>query len=188
MKRTNINFNKHELITKYSDDFKMYKLKIPNSSYEHISFVNTQGVCLVIGDFGNFVFCREYHPIVEGYVSDEYWCEKYRISTGHKTHEWDYEATRQALQSGIDGELEEYGYIENQLTEMKSYYRTLLQCTDLSEQEYLDYAYQKYIPNFITLEDVPFCEKIKYRFLIVFDAFEEICNRLTKIDTLKYDK
>jgi hypothetical protein len=182
MNRTNVDFSQHKLITEFSNNFKMWKLKKPNTVVASISFVNTQGVCLVTGDFGNFVFCREYHPNVGGYVSDHYWCEKYRIATEHQTHEWDYEATRQALQSGIDGELEEYGYIENQLTEMQSYYRTLLQCTDLSEQEYLNYAYQKYIPNFITSEDVPFCEKIKYRFLIVFDAFEEICNRLTEIN------
>lgn len=178
MKRTTVDFSRHELITEFNNSIKMWKLKIPNSSYEHISFVNTQGVLLVTGDFGNHVFCREFHPTADGYVSDEYWCEKYRIATEEKTHEYDDQTTEKLLLSGIRFELEEYGYEGDDLKVMKEYYRDLLEHVYADEWEYIGYAYNEYMPGVITAEDVPFCQKIKYRLLIVFDAFEEICKRM----------
>lgn len=177
-KYTQVDFKDHKLITSFSDDFKMWKLKKPNTITQSIAFINTHGILLVTGDYGDFTFCREFHPTSNGFVEPAYWCEKYRISTQQKSHEYSVEKTRKMLQEGIEYELEEYGYDENELNIMKKYYHQLLSVVELSEWEYISYAYDQYIPTFITAEDVPFCKEIRHCLLIVFDAFNEICQRL----------
>jgi hypothetical protein len=184
-KRTNIDFTKHELITKVSDDFKMWKLKLPNTITESISFINTQGILVVTGDYGDFTFCREFHPTKDQIVSDEYWCEKYRISTQHQTDYFDEDETLKLINSNISDfediqrDLDEHCMHDSQMEPLLKYYQRLRICLpNMNEQEYVHCAYQEYIPPFLSPDDVPYCQSIEYKFLIVFDAFEEICSRL----------
>ena len=38
-------------------------------------------LCVVTGDVGNWMFCREFHPSSKGHVSDYYWVEKLQMSS-----------------------------------------------------------------------------------------------------------
>lgn len=68
--RTGIDFSKHELIIKETDDVTIHWLKIPNSIKKNIKFTNIEGNLVVTGDFGNWIFCRNFIPSGDGYVSD----------------------------------------------------------------------------------------------------------------------
>jgi hypothetical protein len=62
---------------------------------------------------------------------------------------------------------------------MKKYYKECLNYVGVSEWEYVSFAYNNY-PSFVDSEKVPFVKSIDVQLFVVFDAFDEICNRLEK--------
>jgi hypothetical protein len=178
MKRTEANFSEHELTIKQNEDILIHHLKHPkyNQMYS-IKFINTNGVMVVTGDYGNWVFCREFHPSDDGFVSDYYWCEKLSLSSEQTPFEFNPEETERIIKEGLNGGLEEYGYVDEKLEEMIEYYNELLDYTH-NEFEYTSFAYNNNKPRFIDAEQVPMEETIKPRLKVVFDAFDEICGRL----------
>lgn len=97
-KRTDVDFSKHELsVIKESDNCIIYVLKIPGTVVNMIKFINVDGICAVTGDFGNWIFCREFHPAAKNYVSDGYWLEKLRTSSSQKPSKYDSERTAEAI-------------------------------------------------------------------------------------------
>jgi hypothetical protein len=175
-KRSTIDWDEHELTIIKNDNILIHSLKKPNTVCCSIKFINTNDICAVTGDFGNWIFCREFHPSKDGGVSDYYWCEKLEIYSVQKGLEFNSSETRKTIEAGINGGLVEYGHEGENLEKVTEYYKELLGYTDLQEWEYVSYAYNNQ-PDFMDAESVPFEETIKPRLKIVFDAFEEICNR-----------
>lgn len=182
-KRTGINFDKHEHrveIFKNGDkEIRVDHFQIGNSATNYIQFINTDRVMTVTGDFGNWVFCRPFHPSADGYVSDGYWMEKLRIlSKQDSALSYDSEETAKEIQLLIDSGLEDYGYEGEALNQAKEWFKELLEETD-DELEYTAKAYRDYYkPGFIDYEQIPFCKKVDRWLLVIFDAFDEICRRL----------
>jgi len=183
-KRLGIEFENHELLTARQDGLLIHELKKPDTFQGRIRFVNIEGACVVLGDYGHWIFCREFHPSPDGYVSDYYWLEKLEMYSTQKGREYDPEATQKALQDGIDGDLEKYGYAGDDLEQAKEFYKN---CLDFlyTEEEYIAFAHGDDMPDFIDHSDVPFEQKIKQWLLMVFDAFEEICRRLKNNEEIK---
>jgi len=179
-KRTNIDFSKHELDIFTSDNAKIYKLQIDTSCEYKIVFINSNGICAVTGDFRNWVFCREFHPSKDGYVSDDYWLEKLHSHSSQSGTEFDYELTEKALKEEIKVIKENKDdYDKDEYKEMLDYYQNCLDYVEgqESEEKYRQEAYK--IPNFLDFEDaVIYCESTKIYLKYVFDAFEEICKRM----------
>ena len=169
-KRTGVEFQDHVLTVKRCDCTVMYHLKKPDTICDNVKFINTNGILAVTGDYGNWIFCREFHPSKDGRVSDHYWCEKLQNSSTQKPYEFDGEATRQ--------EIDEMLRDDEELTiEEKDY---LLECKDQSHESefwYNSYAHGN-LPNGRDHEFPPCEEKITEWLQVVFDAYEEICRRL----------
>ena len=73
-KRTDVDFSKHDLTIIKRENYLLHDLKSPDFDYtERVKFINIEGVLVVTGDYGNWIFCREFHPSSQGYVSDNYW-------------------------------------------------------------------------------------------------------------------
>lgn len=176
-KYTTLDFKDHELIITKTDGILIHHLKKPNTITHNIKFINTNGVCVVTGDYKNWVFCREFHPSKDGYVSSHYWCEKLQISSSQEPYEFDDKATKkeitEMLKDSEDFENEE---------KKEEYIEYLNECFDYcdsQEWEYVSFAYNN-MPSFMDAESVPNCRSIKHSLLFIFDAFNEICNRLDK--------
>ena len=170
MKRTQTDFSKHELTVKSQEGLLIHHLKIPDTIARNIKFINTNDILAVTGDYGNWIFCREFHPSAEGYVSDQYWIEKLRICSCQEPMEYDAEATAEAIQEQLDdpdADLDE---------EEKLYYSDCLSVVD-DELEYTYTAYRE-MPGNMIAEDVIFYKKNRDWIDVVFDGFEEICRRL----------
>lgn len=77
-RRTKVDFSSHELkITSLSGEGSKYELKKPDTIIHSVVFFVLGGITAVTGDFGNWIFCREFHPNISGEnVSDRYWVEK----------------------------------------------------------------------------------------------------------------
>jgi hypothetical protein len=170
MKRTRFDFSKHDLTVKHCDCTVIYHLAKPNTIVDSVKFINTNGILAVTGDYGNWIFCREFHPKENGSVSDGYWMEKLQIASTQKPEEYDSDATRAEIQRRLaDNE-------DPPTDEEKEYYESLLRCVD-DEFEYTCAAYNDK-PSDMDWEYIPMIRKTKYWLEVVFDAFEEICSRL----------
>ncbi len=69
-KRTNLDFTKHELLITNQEGLLIHHLKVPNTVIYNVKFINTNGVMVVTGDLGHWIFCREFHPAPDEFVSD----------------------------------------------------------------------------------------------------------------------
>jgi hypothetical protein len=176
--RTDADFSKHELYVEKCDNYMMHHLKHPDYSHMYsVKFINTNGIMAVTGDYGNWIFCREFHPSAEGGVSTGYWQEKLTMASTQEGYEFDNDATKWEILEGLNGGLEEYGYTGSELEQAKEYYESLLEYVECSAWEYEAFAYNNF-PGFMCSEDVPHMKKTKIWLNIVFDAFEEICRRM----------
>jgi len=176
-KRTTVNFDDHELNISKSEGLLIHDLKKPDSLMCRIKFVNIEGALIVLGDYGHWMFCREFHPSPDGHVDDHYWIEKLEMYSTQKAREYDSEATFKELENGINGGLEEYGYTDDDLEVMKEYYKNCQMYSD-TEWEYVAFAHGDDKPSLIEHDQVPFVQRTKQWLLIVFDGFDEICRRL----------
>jgi hypothetical protein len=183
-KRSGIDWSRHEhktVISRIPVDqggkefvsFRMDTLKIPGTIVNSIKFINTAGVMTVTGDFGNWVFCREFEPDGRGGAgaSEGYWKEKLYISSCQVVEKYDAEATeseirrrlREAEKDGGDPAEREY------LQDLLSYVN-----------DEVDYRYKAYqlMPADMDYDDIPLEKKTHHWFIIILDAFDEICQRL----------
>ena len=144
----------------------------------YIKFVNDEQGLSVFGDFGNWIFCRPFIPSSKGFVSDGYWNEKLKLYSEQYHAKYDSEETAKEIEELINHGLEEYGYEGDKLLKAKEWFKSLLRHID----EEIDYSYHAYMdyskPDFIEYEMIPFEKKGSPRLEIIFDAFDEICNRL----------
>jgi hypothetical protein len=174
--RTNIDFSKHELIIKKTEYFKEYWLKIPNKCQNNIKYINIGGIMAVTGDYGNWIFCREFYPSANGYCSDTYWAEKLRISSTQDPYEFNYDmAIKEAKELK-----EEYPKFSKSIDEFilsfEDEYDFVEACRDLHQKTDLDY------------ECLPTGKIYKFWFMAILDGFEEICIRIGIQQTLDKKK
>lgn len=175
-RRTGIKFHEHEVNVTEFKGAVIHHLKKPNTYTDSIKFINAGGVLAVTGDYGNWIFCREFHPDPKGGVSDGYWEEKLQIASTQNPHEFDKERTRIEIEVMLNGGIKDYGWKGDKAEEMKEYFEECLDRID-DELDYKQYAYNNY-PSFCDHEIVIFCKKTKYWLNAVFDGFDEICRRM----------
>jgi hypothetical protein len=177
-KRTGVDFSKHELYITETDEITIHHLKKPDSVIYNVKFSNIKDHLIVTGDLGNWIFCRNFIPINDSeQISDGYWCEKIQISSTQDPYVFDNESTKKELEELIESGLEEQGYSEDRLEQMKEYYSDCLDHVNESKEIYQAFAYQNY-PSFMDYDQVVYRKDVHPQLKVVFDAFEEICNRL----------
>ena len=181
-KRTEVDFSKHihtrELFkNENGDEIIVDHFKVPCTIHGYIKLTNTDDCLLVTGDYGNWIFDRPFLPSSEGFVSDGYWFEKLRMSSEQRFNELDWDYIENEIEELINGGLEEQGYSGDELNTLKEWFGELLESTgDTLEYEYKAYR-DYYIPDSIDYEIIPYSKKTPIWLLIIFDAFDEMCNR-----------
>lgn len=171
---TGVDFSKHELKVTELDGATIYDFNKPNTRINGLTFINARGVCTVTGDFGNWVFCREFHPSPGEGVSRGYWDEKLRIASEQKSHEFDSDETNRLL-GEFKNDFEDYiGRPMND--EEQDWYDDLCRAV-FDKTDYIHVAYREN-PSTIDYEYVPFGEKRHVWLEIVYDAFNAMCDQL----------
>lgn len=175
MSRTTIDFSKHEITeTKYPGVL-IHKFALPNTIEHSVTFINTCGVLTVTGDFGNWVFCREFHPSPSGKVSDVYWDGKLRQASESQTsHEYCSETTLALIEKFTEEFEDNFGREPNDreknwIDDLKYY------ADDKSRYEQEAYAN---LPISMDYDDIPY-GKVRHVWLdAVYDAFDAMCEKL----------
>lgn len=168
-KRTNIDFSNHTITITKAPGLLIHNFGVPGSSLNRIRYINTTGIMAVTGDFGNWIFCREFHPSEEGGVSDQYWCEKLKIASTQKYEDYDPDLTEAEIKRHL---------AEEDLSDKERVY--LAECLQYTEDEhtYIDFAYHHAVGGYEDGEYIPFKKRINSWLLYIFDGFDEICARL----------
>lgn len=165
-KRTGIDFSKHEVLITQNEFVNIWHLKKPNTRHDSIQFINTNGIMAVTGDYGNWIFCREFHPDAKTGVSEGYWKEKLHISSCQKPEDYHEEKTRNRIAEML---LEDISDLD------KTFLTDLLMYTE-NEIEYQYHAFL-HLETHLDSESIPYVTETKYWLLAVFDGFDEICER-----------
>lgn len=176
-KRTQIDFSKHELLITKQEGLLIHHLKKPDTMMDNIKFINTNGILAVTGDYGNWMFCREFHPSSDSHVSDGYWKEKLQILSSQEPNEFDEEETKKEIQELLKNEEEGN---EELSEEEKEYLEGCLEKVEYGQFDYEWYAHRENCGRFFDHEYVPHSMKTKFWLTAVFDGFEEICERMKK--------
>lgn len=183
MKRTEVDFSNHvhrveNFTSESGNSIRVDHFQVGDSMMNYIKFTNTNDCMVVTGDYGNWIFSRSFIPGVRNNVSDTYWIEKLRYCSEQNYSKYDSELTAKAIEDLIESGLEEYGYDGQDLLDAKEWFNELLNYTD----DKIEYEYQAYRlygkPSFIDYDQIPFEKTINIWLLIIFDAFDEICERL----------
>lgn len=174
-KRTNFDFSRHEVrVIMDADGVSIYEFKRPDSINGQLKFISTQGVLTVTGDFGNWVFCREFRPTKDAKVSGSYWDEKLEIHSVQKSHKYSPDETQKEIER-FKEEFEDYrgrGASEEELDWIES--------LESNVNDYYDYIHTAYRenPSSIDFEDVPFGGERHFWLNCVYDGFELMCEKL----------
>lgn len=172
-KRTQLDFSKHEVLVTETEGLLIHHLKIPGTGMDNIKFINTGGIMAVTGDYGNWIFCREFHPSgsADSGVNVPYWLEKLKNSSCQDPYKYDAEGTANEIREILNNP-------EEELTdEEKEYLEQGLHEVD-DELDYTYHAYRNTVGRYEDLEYVPFVKKLNVWLPYIFDAFDEICRRL----------
>lgn len=158
------------------NEIRVDHLRKGESNIGYVKFVNDGRGLSVFGDFGNWIFCRPFHPSPDGFVSDGYWNEKLKMYSSQDHATYDPERTEEEIQELIDNGLEEYGYSGEVLESLKDKLNDLLCYVD----DEIEYKYHVFRDPHLTLDYdmIPFVRTGSKKLEIVFDAFDEICERL----------
>jgi len=158
------------------NEIRVDHLQNGDSSVGYVKFVNDSRGLSVFGDFGNWIFCRPFHPSPDGFVSFGYWNEKLKTYSCQDHAKYDSDRTLEEIKDLINGGLEEIGLTGDELEKGVESLKCLSEYVD-DEIEYLYHAYRGF-PNNLDYEYIPYVKTASYRLLVVFDAFDEICKRL----------
>lgn len=186
-RRTKTDFSKHtHTCKKLVDDdttAQIDSLQVGDSLHGAVHFVNTPFGMSVYGDYGNWVFNRRFIPNNKGEsVSDHYWIEKLQLNAqGLEFWEYDKELNKEHLEE-LKEEIPSYGLSEDSEEEAMEWVDDLL--WHLEDEDWVSYTNIVYheTPPCMQGENLPIYKAIPIRLQVVFDAFEEICNRLKNED------
>jgi len=184
-KRSNIDFSKHIHTSIKNSEVCIDKLHRVDENGAHlkemgVTFINCEGVLTVTGDFCNFVFYKEFHPSPDGEVSDSYWLSKLKEDSCQQPLVFDHEETTKQIQT-----LRKY-LEDNFYDDPKNLRDALAYCDGCDDANGdVEWAYDAYAygekPDCIDWEDVPRGTVLVEFLPEIFDAFEEICKRLSLI-------
>jgi hypothetical protein len=175
-KRTTIDFSKHIVTVTKHEGLLIYNFAIPGTLTNSVIFINTKGIMAVTGDFGNWIFNREFHPSKNNYVEDIYWLEKLRLSSSQNPYEFDSDTAKKQIKELLDDP--DHNLTPNE----QEWLQELSDAANGGEYEYIAEAMDR--PSSFEVEIIPQGKITKYWVLCIFDAYDEICNRIKSNITL----
>ena len=148
------------------------------SSNQRIQFINTPLGMTVISTYGNLVFNVPLVPTAISYVDDNYWLRMLQTNSHQDVYEYDAGATKSALTTMLREHVLDEDLDEEAETPMLEYLNHILYHAD-DERSYLSLTNEiQAIPDDMEHPDIPLCYKVKPNILLLFDAFEYICEQI----------
>ena len=182
IKRTNIDFTNFSL-TINECEYLTYVLK--NDVGSIIKFITDDSHLYVVGDYGNWIFNRNFIPVNGGSVLDYYWVRLLRERSTQNPFIFSKHKTCITIDAMIVNIEVNYPNDSQKKIDLIKYFKNSKEYVD-NEQEYLWFV-SEHKPNWY-LNDIIVEYDYMYDILVVFDAFEEICRTLPKNNNLLFDE
>ena len=180
-RRTTIDLSERQLIVNKSEYVSIYEFRPPKSPYSSVNLVACLGITAVTGDCGNWIFANEFHPKKDGYVDDAYWIQKLRKNSCQEPTVFDSSFCEQQIKEILDAQ-------EDVLTVDDMQFLYGLQGSLINEQAYNNFIFWNKDDMWSgTYADLPSGRKIRQHLLILFDMFDEMCERIAALNEL-YDE
>lgn len=180
-RRTTIDLSEHELMVNKSDILTIYEFRLGGCSvFRGATMVVGLGITAITGDYGNWIFATEFHPKKDGYVDDVYWIQKLRRNSCQEPTVFDSSFCEQQIKELLDSQ-------ESVLTNEDGEFLYGLQGAIISEQAYNNFVFANKDMWSGTYADLPTGRKVRQHLLILFDMFDEMCERIAALDEL-YDE
>lgn len=170
MPRTSISFTDH-IVSNVIKKANSWELCVPGTNHLKIVYTVIDGVLLVTGDFGSWIFDKPFTPFPANIsVPVHYWAEKAELRSEQSPYEYDPGGTSDMIQQFMADN-------KDSLSDVETDY--LDRCLSISDDEvsYLSYAYNE-MPDTWDSESVMVSHKLKPSFLAIIDGFEAICYKL----------
>jgi len=199
----------HQLTFIVNDDPKLgnkWSLAVNGQRMHSVHFRNIDGLCLISGDYGNWIASRYFDPRTDDSICLQYFCEKLRLGGEHKTHEFCVESTKQEIIETLYRILEENGQIPtvcdgaddlvpielfdysnvadeviaelpDRDEELYRYYLECLKVAEDGEEEYIQYAFGN-LPRKCSSDDIIVQRSVVYYVRVVHSAFCEMVKRV----------
>lgn len=162
-----------------SDILSVYRLGVSGRTHEEIVFIVGHGITAVTGDWGNWIFNMEFHPKKDGYSEDNYWLEKLRRNSCQEPTVFSSRYCEEEIQEIFDA----IDSGQAMATPDDIEFLVGLQASVNSEDSYRNYIFwnkeSMWSNSFI---DLPTGRKVRQHLLTVFDMFDEMCDRIEKLD------
>jgi len=181
-KRSGIDWSqhKHSCLT-LGEEGVIDKLSIPGGGdFKSVKFINTQGLMVVTGDYGHWVFSREFIPGKDdNEVCDRYWCEKASYNSTQELYDFDPKATHEQIEEWKKELLEESeGELSKRDKEKIEFWEECDKLIDQDNEGYYKVRACDLKPYFMDYDQIPYQKTLKPWLAIVFDAWEEICRQI----------
>lgn len=150
----------------------MYTFADPETNNLAIKIINIEGLCVITGDLGNWIFDRCFHPIAGESVNVPYWLKKLRQNSTQQPCDFD---TKETIRQ-IDEKVKEIEETEHRLQLDKLLYYN--DCKMESDNEVTYMAAAINIPECMNNEDIVVGKILNPQLACIFDAFNEMCNRM----------
>ena len=149
-KRTAIDFSSHVLDVISHPGIYIHKLHVPGTVIDSVTFITTQGVMAVTGDYSNWIFNTPFIPNPEGYVSVPYWVEKLTTNSRQVPSKYDADETIKEL----DEMLATIDDQPSHISDNKQFFEMLRTLAN-DEIEYTAAAFRSDMPVKINKSSVP---------------------------------
>jgi hypothetical protein len=189
-KRTRIDYSNHLLHIVENEHVNIHHLRLADTGMHSVKFINCGGIMAVTGDFGNWIFCREFVPSSKGYACEGYWQEKLHISSTQKPEEVDFDRIKVSVKNRLEERMKEIEYEgdhpledhyfdhdDSELMFWKKLYDAAEEGDELGYQVAAFRSNSDFAPDY---ESIPYHKKSPFWLLAVMDAFDEICDRYKK--------
>lgn len=179
MARTQTNFENHQLTIKELDGIIIYTFKKPDTIEQQLIFIIGYDVTTVTGDFGNWVFNREFTPALNGTVSDDYWDEKLQSASRQEIEHFDSDDTAEKIMEFCSTFEEKFG---REMNEAEGEWIEQLETYADDEVDYM-YMFNKHYPTeTLNSEDTEILITFarSHCLKVIYDAFDVMCSRMEK--------
>lgn len=176
-RRTTIDLSEHELVVNKSDILTIYEFKIPGMFFKRAIFVagSDIGITAITSDYGNWIFDHSFHPQKDKYVDDAYWIQKLRENSCQEPTVFDSAFCDSQIKELLDTQ-------EDVLTDEDREFLYGLQGSIINEQAYNNFVFANRDMWSDTYADLPTGRKVRQHLLILFDMFDEMCERIAALD------
>lgn len=168
---TTIDWSKHSLIISKSNGMSIYTFKNPETNIYKVVWMVGNGITVVTGDFGNWIFDAEFSPNGKKEANVSYMNGYLKHNSTQEYRVWDEDEILDSINEFVE---DFYSNNDREMNEEELDWVESLKNSRCDEIDYMFTAYRE-TPDTIKVGYVPFSKKLHPYLNSIYDAFNQMC-------------